>query len=67
MFYSSDVSDVFLSPFSSLMMKKLSCKYYNTRIITHDNGNVQSHDKEEGKLKVLLPPTVVLIHLHMTK
>ena len=50
MFYSSDVSDVFLSPFSSLMMKKLSYKYYNKRIITHDNGNVQSHDKEQGKL-----------------
>ena len=32
------------------MMKKLSYKYYNKRIITHDNSNVQSHDKEEGKL-----------------
>ena len=40
----------FFSPFSSLMMKKLSYKYYNKRITTRDNGNVQSHDKEESKL-----------------
>ena len=32
------------------MMKKLSYKYYNKRITTRDNGNVQSHDKEESKL-----------------
>ena len=32
------------------MMKKLSYKYYNKRITNRDNGNVQSHDKEEGKL-----------------
>ena len=51
MFYSSDVSETrFFSPFSSLMMKKLSYKYYNKRITTRDNGNVQSHDKEESKL-----------------
>ena len=51
MFYSSDVSETcFFSPFSSLMMKKLSYKYYNKRITTRDNGNVQSHDKEENKL-----------------
>ena len=31
------------------MMKKLSYKY-NKRITTRDNGNVQSHDKEESKL-----------------
>ena len=31
-------------------MKKLSYKYYNKRITTRDNGNVQSHDKEESKL-----------------
>ena len=29
------------------MMKKLSYKYYNKRITRRDNGNVQSHDKEE--------------------
>ena len=40
----------FFSPFPSLMMKKLSYKYYNKLITTHDNGNVQSHDKEESKL-----------------
>ena len=40
----------FFSPFSSLMMKKLSYKYYNKRITTRDNGNVQSHDQEESKL-----------------
>ena len=32
------------------MMNKLSCKYYNKRITTRGNGNVQSHDKEESKL-----------------
>ena len=31
------------------MMKKLSYKDYNKRITTHNNGNVQSHDKEESK------------------
>ena len=31
-------------------MKKLSYKYYNKRITTRDNGNVQSHDEEESKL-----------------
>ena len=31
------------------MMKKLSYKDYNKRITTRDNGNVQSHDKEESK------------------
>ena len=40
----------FFSPFSSLMMKKLSYKYYNKRITMHDTNNVQSHDKEESKL-----------------
>ena len=32
------------------MMKKLRCKYYNERITTRDNGNVQYHDREESKL-----------------
>ena len=32
------------------MMKKLSYKNYNKRIITLDDGNVQSHDQEEIKL-----------------
>ena len=32
------------------MLKKLSYKYYNKQTITHDNGNVQSYDKEESKL-----------------
>ena len=40
----------FFSPFSSLMMKKLSYKYYNKRITIRDDGNVQSHDQEESKL-----------------
>ena len=48
MFYSSDVSDVFLqSIFKLNEEKKLSHKYYNKRITPRDNGNVQSHDKEE--------------------
>ena len=40
----------FFSPFLGLMIKKLSYKYYNKRITTRDNSNVQSHDKEESKL-----------------
>ena len=32
------------------MMKKLSYKDYSKWITTLDNGNVQSHDKEESKL-----------------
>ena len=32
------------------MMKKLSHKDYNEGITTRDNGNVQSHDKQESKL-----------------
>ena len=31
------------------MMKKISYKDYNKRITTCDNGNAQSHDKEESK------------------
>ena len=34
----------------ALMMKKLRHKYYNKRIITRDNGNVQSQDQEGSKL-----------------
>ena len=55
MFYSSNVSDMFFSPVSSLMMKKLSYKYYNRQITTRDNGNVQSHNKEESKLNSTIP------------
>ena len=40
----------FFSKFQALMMKKLSHKYYNKRIATRDNGNVQSHDQEGSKL-----------------
>ena len=50
MFYSSDVSDVFLQSIFKLNDEKLSYKYYNKRITTRDNGNVQSHDQEESKL-----------------
>ena len=31
------------------MMKKLRYKDCNKWITTHDNGNIQSHDKEESK------------------
>ena len=31
-------------------MQKLRYKYYNKRITTRDNGNVQFHDQEESKL-----------------
>ena len=36
------------------MMKKSSYKYYNKRITTRDNGNVQSHDQEESKLNSII-------------
>ena len=36
------------------MMKKLSYKYYNKRITTRANGNVQSHDQEESKLNSII-------------
>ena len=36
--------------FEALMMKKLSYRDYNKWIITRENGNVQSHDREESKL-----------------
>ena len=32
------------------MMKKLRFKYYNKRIATRENGNVQSHEPEESIL-----------------
>ena len=32
------------------MMKRLRYKYYNKRITTCNNDNVQSHDKERCKL-----------------
>ena len=51
MLYFSDVSDVLLQSILKLNDdEKLSYKYYNKRITTRDNGNVQSHDKEESKL-----------------
>ena len=51
MFYSSDVSDVFLQSIFKLNDgKKLSYKYCNKQITTHHNGNIQSHDKEVCKL-----------------
>ena len=36
--------------FQALMVKKLRYKYYNKRITTRDNDNVESHDQEESKL-----------------
>ena len=40
----------FFSPFSSFNDEKLCYKYYNKRITTRENGNVQSHDQGESKL-----------------
>ena len=51
MLYFSDVSDVLLQSIFKLNDdEKLSYKYYNKRITTRDNGNVQSHDQAESKL-----------------
>ena len=57
----------FFGPFSSLNDEKLSYKYYNKRILTRGNGNIQSHDQEESKLSNTINANSVLKHLHMTK
>ena len=41
---------VFSVHLQTLMMGKLSYRYYNLRIKTRDNGNVHSHDQEESKM-----------------
>ena len=70
MFYSSDVSDVFLqSIFKLYDKKKLSCKYYNKRITTCDNINAQSHDKKVSKLNSTITANSghTLTHDQLTK
>ena len=58
MFYFSDISDVLLQSIFKLNDdEKLSYKYYNKRITTRDNDNVQSHDKEESKLNSTITAT----------
>ena len=47
MFNLSYVLDIF-NPFSNLMMKILSYKYYDNWIRTHDNDNTKSNDHEES-------------------
>ena len=55
MFYSSDVSDVYLQSIFKLNdEEKLSYKNYNKRITTCDNGNDQFHDKEKSKLNSII-------------
>ena len=49
MFYSRDVSDMFLQSIFNPNDEKIY-KYSNKRITTRNNGNVQYHDKEENKL-----------------
>ena len=39
----------FFSPFSSFNDEKTRCKYYNNRITTRDDVDVQSHEQEESK------------------
>ena len=58
---------VSLVHFQAWMMKKLSYKYYNKRILTRGNGNIHSHDQEESKLSNTINANSVLKHLHMTK
>ena len=48
MFYSNDVSDVFLHSIFKLYYE--SYEYYNKRITTRDNRNVLSYDQEKSKL-----------------
>ena len=50
MFYSSDVSNVFLQPIFKLNDESIKLQVYNKRITTRDNRNVQSHDEEDSKL-----------------
>ena len=38
-----------------------SYKYYNKRITTRDNGNVQSHDQEESKLDITINANSTII------
>ena len=40
----------FFSPVSSFNDEKVRHKYYNKRITTRDNGNLQSHDQEASIL-----------------
>ena len=54
MIYSSNVSDVFLQSIFKVNDEKLSYNYYNKWITTRDNGNVQSHDKEENKVNSII-------------
>ena len=39
------------------MIKKLSCNDHSKWYTTHDNGSVQSHDKEESKLNSTISVT----------
>ena len=39
----------FFSRFSSFNNEKTKCKYYNKRITTRDDVDVQSHEQEESK------------------
>ena len=48
------------------MMKKLRYKYYNKRITTRDNGNVQSYDWEESKLNNIIIENSSAPQLQMT-
>ena len=66
MFYSSDVADVFLQFIFKVNDEKISYKYYK-RITTRDNGNVQSHDKEESKLNSTITANSGAHTLAMTK
>ena len=50
MFYSWDASDVFIQSIFKLNAEKIQLQVLQERITTCDNGNIQSHDKEESKL-----------------
>ena len=53
--------------FQASMMKKLRYKYYNKRITTRDNGNVQSYDWGESKLNNIIIANTSAPQLQMTE
>ena len=50
MFYSWDASDVFIQSIFKLNAEKIQLQVLQERITTYDNGNIQSHDKEESNM-----------------
>ena len=50
MFYFWDASDVFIQSIFKLNAEQIQLQVLQKRITTCDNGNIQSHDKEESNM-----------------